>query len=283
MKYLSEIKRSIGFIFILFITVVMTAFSAVCVKAEPFSPPMFDPDNFDDPTDILNPFLTFIPETAFCYEAETEDGTEQDEVTVTECEQEIAEVQTIVVRDSVWLKDDEGRHLTEDTFDYYAQDDEGNVWYLGEASKECDSGSDEGSWNANDGGEPGIVMLNNPMPGNSYQQEFLEGIAEDMGKVQRLNTNVTDYCDKDCLKTKEWTPLAPGEIEHKIYSCEIDPGIGGLVLVEELKEKTVMSELVEFVPEGDAVSGECPDDIPDALNNILCDEDTLPMNCEFNE
>lgn len=51
-----------------------------------------------------------------------------------------------------------------------------------------------------------------------------------------------DYGDyEECLKTKEWTPLEPGQIEHKYYA----PGVG-LVFIEELKEKTVYVELIDI-------------------------------------
>lgn len=285
MIYMNELKRSIGFIFILVITlVIMVGFSSGSVVAKPFKQPIFNSDNFPDDPDISNPFLTLIPETAFCYNAETEDGTELDEVTVTNCEQNIADVNTVVVRDAVFLDG----VLIEDTYDYYAQDELGNVWYLGEASKECESGDSEGTWNADMAGAiPGTVMLADPMPGNSYQQEFLEGVAEDMGKVQQLNANVNEYCDKDCLKTKEWTPLEPGAIGFKYYAKEIAPGIGGMVLDEDLKGgKTVMSELVEVVLE-DVNSGYCPNNLNEALET-LCNEDQdipnpPPMNCDNNE
>jgi hypothetical protein len=67
-------------------------------------------------------------------------------------------------------------------------------------------------------------------------------VAEDMAKVLRLNAMVSvEYGDFDeCLKTKEWTPLDPGVIENKYYA----PG-AGLVLIEELKEKTVRVELID--------------------------------------
>lgn len=273
MRYLSEIKRSIGFIFVLSITVVMLiGFSAGVVNAKPFKAPIFEPPNFPDPPNINNPFMTLNPGTAFCYEAETEDGTEINEVTVTTCDQEIAGVKTIVVRDAVRL---EG-NLTEDTYDYYAQDEDGNVWYLGEATKECGDDSTEGTWNADKpGAEPGVVKLANPKSGNSYMQEFLEGVAEDLAVVLRLNANVSENCNKDCLKTKEWSPLELGAIEHKYYARDIAPDTGGLVLVEELKGKTVITELVDVLDINDI--GYCPLDLDDALET-LCNKPT-PMNC----
>ena len=87
---------------------------------------------------------------------------------------------------------------------------------------------------------------------NDYycQQEYFEGEAEDMGKVLRLNASVSiDYGDyEDCLKTKEWTPLDPGTVEHKYYAPEV-----GLVYIEELKEKTVEVELIGIMDADDFI------------------------------
>ena len=283
MTYLSRIKRSSGIIFVLSIAVVMViGFSAGAAKAAPFQAPTFAGATFSAPRDIDNPFLTFEPGTAFCYEAETEDGTEIDEVTVTTCDQvTIAGVHVIVVRDAVRLDG----VLTEDTFDFYAQDDAGNVWYLGEASAECENGnvtSTEGSWVTGvNGAEAGIVMLAASLPGNSYRQEYLKDVAEDMAKVVRLNANVLVpfedvNCDSECLKTKEWSSLEHGAIEFKYYAQDIaqnEVSIGGQVLTEELKGgQTVRSELVNIITGLDPTpDASCPSGIAsqEDLNDIL--------------
>ena len=99
--------------------------------------------------------------------------------------------------------------------------------------------------------------------------------------MQRLNADVTDYCDKDCLKTKEWSPLEPGAIEHKYYAVDIAPGDdiwGGLVLVEELKEKTVKSELVD-VQTGVADTGKCPSDFADPRASLCTNGNPPPTDC----
>jgi hypothetical protein len=163
-------------------------------------------------------------------------------------------VDCIVVHDVEWVyvEDQNDWFLTEDTNDWYAWDNSGNVWYFGEETLEYlyDDDwnplgtSDEGSWEADvNGALPGRVMLADPAPGVCYQQEYYEGEAEDMGRVLRLGVSVSiDYGDfDDCLKTKEWTPLERGVIEHKYYA----PGVG-LVFIDELKEKTVKVELIDI-------------------------------------
>jgi hypothetical protein len=122
------------------------------------------------------------------------------------------------------------------TYDWYAQDSEKNIWYMGEHTFDGDFG---GSFVAGcDGAEAGIVVLGNPSKGDFYQQEFYEGEAEDWGKV----LNFKKMGDLVCIKTKEWTPLERGAIEHKWY-CS-DGEIGELALIEELHGKTVIVELV---------------------------------------
>jgi hypothetical protein len=192
--------------------------------------------------------------TTYVYEAETEDELILNEITITGATVNILGVDCTVVNDVEWVYIEEldDWFITEQTLDWHAWDNYGNVWYFGEDTVEYLYDDDwnligmstEGSWEAGvDGAEPGIVMLADPMPGISYRQEYYEDEAEDMGKVLRLNAEVSiEYGDfEDCLKTKEWTKLEPGNIEHKYYA----PGVG-LVFIEELKEKTVKVELVDI-------------------------------------
>ncbi|MEJ7679122.1 MAG: hypothetical protein WKG06_14965 [Segetibacter sp.] len=77
--------------------------------------------------------------------------------------------------------------MTEDTYDWYAQDLHGNVWYFGEATKALDNGvwTAEGSWEAGvKGAAQGIAMYRHPEAhiGEVYYQEFLYGVAEDLGR-----------------------------------------------------------------------------------------------------
>ena len=77
---------------------------------------------------------------------------------VTNHTKEILGIQTTVVHDVVR----ERGHLIENTWDWYAQDACGNVWYLGENTKEYENGvvvSTEGSWEAGvDGAQPGVIV-----------------------------------------------------------------------------------------------------------------------------
>ena len=221
---------------------------------------VFNPANFSNPLDINNPYWFLVPGTTFTYRSVGVGQCEVNDVEVTDVTVLVAGVNTRQVHDQVWEDDNcnGGRDfLSEDTLDWYAQDNDGNVWYLGEATAEyCDRDqpqiacSTEGSWMAGvDGATPGFAMLANPTPGTFYRQEFLAGEAEDMAKVLRTNATVVLIFDNaidldhytGCLKTKEWSALERGAVENKYY-C---PGVG-LVLINGLKSQTVRTELVEI-------------------------------------
>jgi hypothetical protein len=225
--------------------------------------PGFDPAAFSAPTQIDNTYLPLIPGTTQTYLAETEDGIEITVVEVLETTRVVDGVTCVVVRDRVFL---EGL-LIEDTHDWYAQDDDGNVWYLGEdvINYEYDDddnliGTDnDGSWEAGvDGALPGIIMKAVLTPGDSYQQEFYEGEAEDMARIIATDVQVqlADGSTYDnCLKTLDWTPLEPGSDEYKYYA----PNAG--LIKEELVNDDQTVELkgtfltgVEEVPEFDAAN-----------------------------
>jgi hypothetical protein len=231
---------------------ILIGLSIGVVKAKCIEAQAPDPLDFDDPNDNLY-FPMAIGDT-YVYEAEDDDELILNKITNTGVIKTILSVDCFVVYDVEEVSPDDGAnwYMTEETYDWYAWDNLGNVWYFGEDTTEYlfDDNwnpigtSKEGSWEAGvDGALPGILMLADPMPGMCYEQEYYEGEAEDMGKVMRLNAKVSIDLDdyEDCLKTKEWTPLEPGEIEHKYYA----PGVG-LVFIEELKGKTVKVELTSI-------------------------------------
>lgn len=189
--------------------------------------------------EIDNPYLGFAPGKVFRYEAETDEGLEEIVVEVTPQTKTILGVETTVVRDQVYLEGE----LVEDTFDWFAQDEDGNVWYFGEDSRTLEGGeviSTEGSWEAGvEGASPGIVMLAAPRIGLQYAQELAPGVAEDMARVLSLSRTVEVPLGTfdGCLQTQEWTPLERGPRESKYYApgtglvLETSPGGGRVELV----------------------------------------------------
>jgi hypothetical protein len=208
---------------------------AAYVEDQPYEPQV----NAADFVDVIdNPYLPWTPGTKLIYEG----GDERVEITINDETREILGITATVVHDQV-LTDGE---VTEDTYDWYAQDKWGNVWYLGEDTKEFENGevvSTEGSWEAGvDGAQPGIAMLADPQVGDTYRQEFYEGEAEDLAKVFELGQSVEAPAGSydDVLVTEEWTPLDPGILEHKYYARGI-----GVVREEQVQGGNAVLELIE--------------------------------------
>jgi len=179
--------------------------------------PSIRPADFTDGVD--NPFFPLKPGTAFHYEGVSDGVTQTDDMVVTHRTKQVEGVQATVVRDTVSAR---GIPI-ERTFDWYAQDKQGNVWYMGEDSLEMKNGrwaraSD--SWTGGvHGGKPGIIMPGAPKPGAVYRQEYYRaGGALDQARVLSLNgkIGVRYGTYKHVLVTLEWSPVEP-QLEQKYY------------------------------------------------------------------
>src|SRR5919107_1400101 len=139
--------------------------------------PHIDPAHFT--TKVDNEYFPMKPGTTFLYEG----GTEHSEMSVTHQTKKVMGVKCVVVDHREW----EGEMLVEKTYDWFAQDDKGNVWYFGEDTKEYENGevvSTKGSWEGGvDGAKPGIMMQADPKVGQTYRQEYYPGEAMDMARV----------------------------------------------------------------------------------------------------
>jgi hypothetical protein len=218
--------------------------------------PDFDPPDFTPREPIDNAYFPLTPGTVFTFSGQTPDGeVESNDVLVTGENRQIAGVTATVVRDTAYLDG----VLVEDTFDWYAQDHAGNVWYLGELTFAYDSGEEgpqtdtEGSWEAgveiDPEGQPGVAAapgLIMPSPeqlqaflasGEAFFQEFAPGIAEDQAEVTSLGETVTvnGVAFADVLRTSETTALEPNVADFKYYA----PGVGQ-VRTEETEEGEVV-------------------------------------------
>ncbi|MFL5755518.1 MAG: hypothetical protein ACJ77N_04385 [Chloroflexota bacterium] len=206
------------------------------MQGTPYAP-VINPADFTASVD--NPYLPWTVGATWTYRG----GDERNVVTVLPDTHTVLGVATRVVHDQVFT----GSELTEDTFDWYAQDRAGNVWYFGEKTEELERGkvtSREGSWEAGvEGAQPGIVMLANPTVGEAYRQEYKKGEAEDLARVHELGAHVTVKAGTydDVLVTEEWTPLEPTILEHKSYARGV-----GVVLEEVIKGAKEHNELVSM-------------------------------------
>lgn len=183
-------------------------------------PVILDPTEFTGPID--NPYWPMEPGTKWVYK---EGETQKVRVTVKFRTREILGISATVVHDVV---SDHGE-LVEDTLDWYAQDDCGNVWYLGEKTAEYEGGvvvSTEGSWEAGvNGAQAGVVVPADPTPGMTYRQEYLAGEAEDAATVlsteERVSVPYGSF--KGALLTKDYTPLHLKVVEYKLYAKGVGP------------------------------------------------------------
>lgn len=186
-------------------------------EGQPYAPAV-DAANFSDPQP--NPYFPLEPGVMSVFEG----GDERVEVTVTGQTRVILGITATVITDQVFV----GGELVEDTVDWYATDNFGNVWYLGEETAEYENGevvTTAGSWEAGvDDAEPGIIMLADPQIGDAYRQEFYAGEAEDVAEIYALDQTVTVPAGsyEGVLVTEDWSLLDPDVRERKWYA----PGIG---------------------------------------------------------
>lgn len=195
---------------------------------------------------IDNRYWPMRPGSRWVYRETDADGNEtRVEVTVTDETKEILGIAATVVHDVVTENGD----LKEDTFDWYAQDADGNVWYLGEDTKEYENGkvvTTKGSWEAGvDGAQAGILLPGDPKVGMTYRQEYYAGEAEDRAEIRSLDERVeVPFGSFDgVLKTKDTTPLDPKVLEHKFYAEGVGP-----VLAITVSGGGDREELISFEP-----------------------------------
>lgn len=234
------------------ITLTLAVVSAGCGSGRDSRPAQSGPPQGGEPvtlvpanftTRIDNPYWPMVPGSRWVYR-ETENGKRRRvEVTVTRTTKRIAGVRARVVHDVAT----ESGHLVEDTYDWYAQDKAGNIWYLGEDTTGYRDGkavSTKGSWQAGvDGAQAGIIVLAHPRVGMTYRQEYYAGQAEDAARV--LSTDEQAEAPfghfTGALLTKDYTPLEPKLVEYKLYARRV-----GLVLDITVSGGAERQELVRY-------------------------------------
>jgi hypothetical protein len=185
--------------------------------------PTFDPTNFGSP--VGNPYFPLVPGTRSVLRGVKDGLTQTERSTVTGQTKQILGVTATVIHD---VSLHHGRPL-EDTLDWYAADNDGNVWYMGEDTREFDENghvvSTEGSWESGvDGAVPGVIMLADPQVDDAYRQEFYAGQAEDQAWVVRTGGSFTVPYGTvhNVIRALEWTRLEPNVVVLKVFA----PGLG---------------------------------------------------------
>jgi hypothetical protein len=174
---------------------------------------------------VDNPLWPMAPGTTWIYRETNDEGdVARNVVRVKQRTRTIEGIEATVVRDDVLEQGD----LVEHTFDWYAQDTCGNVWYLGENTQTLRHGhvvSTEGSWEAGvDGAEAGVIVPADPQPLQDYRQEYLAGQAEDNARTLSIDEQVEVPFGHftGAMLVRESTPLEPRLLEYKLYA----PGVG---------------------------------------------------------
>lgn len=198
----------------------------------------------DFTTRIDNPYWPMRPGTSWQFVESNADETQRITVRVTRRTTVIEGIRARVVRDVVRS----GGAVVEDTRDWYAQDSGGNIWYLGEATKEYENGkvvSTEGSWrHGRNGAQAGIVVPAGAHAGCGYREEYLEGEAEDQALIlsRRESIKSPTGFHRHVLHTANSTPLQPDILENKFYARGVGP-----ILEIDVSPTWSRAELVELV------------------------------------
>jgi hypothetical protein len=190
---------------------------------------------FSDPTRIDNPYLPLTREKTCVMEGRTDEGEQERSVrTVLERRKMFTiggqQVPAVVIRDNAY----EGGELVETTLDYFAQADDGTVYYIGEQVKNLKNGkvqNTEGTWlYGRDTDRLGVAMAADPKLGTQWHFEDVPGVTTESNRVEEtgLRTKVFRWGVRtDVIRVQEF--IQPqGETEHKLYAAGI-----GLVAVYE--------------------------------------------------
>ncbi len=219
----------------------------------------FDPNRFDRSPNIDNKWLPEKPGTQFVYEgsAINDDGrriSRRVVTTITDLTKVIDGVRTVVI----WDRDYDNGRLVEGEIAFHAQDNDGNVWLLGEYPEEYEEGRFVGApstWIAGmEGAKPGILMRATPRPGTSSYSQGLAPASEftDRAEVYKVDqkTCVPVDCYQNVLVTSEWDTAHPEEGVQRKYHA---PGVGyvrvGFKPGDEEEETLVLEKIRHLSPE----------------------------------
>ena len=183
-----------------------------------------DRAKFSHPREVTNPYLPLASLRQDILENQTErvERTARPEIHKTF---KIGDqtVESLGVEDREF--DSQG-NLTEATVDYFAQDNEGNVYYFGEDVDEYRNGTVSGHSGAwllgKDTAKPGLLMPAHPKTGDRFKSEDVPHITWEADEVVSLSETVTVPAGTwtNCIRIRE--NASDGATEYKLYA----PGVG---------------------------------------------------------
>jgi hypothetical protein len=189
----------------------------------------FESASFGRSTEIDHRWLPMLPGTRLIYEGATvvdgEDIPHRVVTTVTDLTKMIGEVRTLVL----WEEDYEVDQLVEAELAFFAQDDAGNVWLMGEYPEEYVKGElvATPAWISGlQDARPGILIPADPQPGTpSYSQGWGPAVEwYDRGQVSEggLSDCVPAGCYEEIVAIDEFGLTEPNFFQVKYYA----PGVG---------------------------------------------------------
>ena len=199
---------------------------------EPATSVPVDPAAFSDPLRIDNTWFPMTPGTQLVLEGEANRGrgelAHRVVITITDLSKVVHGVRARVV----WERDVNEGTLRETELAFFAQDDAGNLWNLGEYPEEWESRRFAGApstWVSGHGGALGGVHVPGlPVTGSPT---YVQGVAPaieflDHGRVAQLEAQACAPvgCFDDVLVVDEWDPLAQPEDGHQLKHYA--PGLG---------------------------------------------------------
>ena len=215
----------------------------------------FDPSNFDDPTNIDNPWLPLKPGMQYIYEGATEKGGETPEhlviITVTDLTKEIDGVNTVVS----WDEDYSEGSLVETELAFYAQDNDGNVWRMGEYPEVYENNKlvEAPAWISGlKGARAGIMMAADPqLGGRSYSQGWGPAVGfTDRWQVDKVDqeTCVLVDCYDGVLVAAEYSEEEPDAFQLKFYAADVGNVRVDWKGLDATREKLELVEIVQLSP-----------------------------------
>ncbi|MDH4177635.1 MAG: hypothetical protein OEW31_04275 [Thermoleophilia bacterium] len=219
----------------------------------------FDPANFDDPTRIDNTWFPLAPGTKHVYEGTALEDDERIahrvEFVVTDLTKVVGGIRSRVIWERDYVEDE----LVEAELALFAQDNDGNVWHLGQYPEEYEQGEIVAApawFHGLEGAKAGIAMKVEPHLGTAaYSQGFAPPPINwvDHAEVHEMGIeNCTPVdCFQDVLVTREFEPDKPDASQLKYYA----PGVGNIRVgwfgdKDENKEVLELVELVELDSDG---------------------------------
>lgn len=253
------INAGLAFLLLVFVSACAPAATPAASTSEKSDEPQFadfKAEHFDNSTTINNPWHPMQPGTFWAYEGTAVDGGEsvsrRIEFTVSDLTKEIEGVRTVVG----WIEDFTNDELVEKEIAFYAQDDDGNVWYFGEHPEDYEDGKfvESPTWVAGiEDAKAGIKMPANPQPGTpAVYQGWGPGVEwSDYGQVDQMGQKVCVPvdCYEDVLVIAETSLGEAGAYQLKYYAS----GVGNIQVgwkgEDEAKEDLKLVEYMQLSPE----------------------------------